>query len=143
MARKTAAQAAEKWGRKMAAAGQDYAAGINAVTEAPGIAAAKNAQGYINGVQASMQKWQTNTANVPLETWRDAALTKGAQRLAAGAAAAVPKVQAAHERILPMVDRARASIAGMDRSTPMARIERSAAYQRAMHEQANGTRRGR
>lgn len=142
MPRITSAQAAEKWARRTAAAGQDYVAGIQRVTESPGAAAARNIQGYINGVTAAVQngKTQAAMAAVQLPDWQRAAVEKGAPRLAQGATAAQPKMQAALDKVFPMIDNASRAIANMDRSTPEARIQRSAAFQTAMMQQA---RRGR
>lgn len=138
----TPAEAAEKWGRRMSQAGPDYQAGINRVTEAPGVAASRNVQGYQQGVMDSITngKWAANTAAVPLEDWRNAALTKGSQRLTTGAAAAVNKVQAAHERIAPMLDRAAAKISSMPRASTADRIARMVAHATEMNAAANASR---
>lgn len=137
--RKTPAESAEKWARKMSQAGPDYIAGINRVSQAPGAAAAANAEGYIAGVQQAVQtrKWQTNTAAVGLQEWKDSAINKGGARLTQGAAAAVNKVQAAQERIAPMIERAQADIANMPRTTREARIARSQAFLMSMMKQAD------
>lgn len=142
MARPTPAESAEKWARRMGQAGPDYTAGINRVTEAPGVAASRNVAGYQNGVMEAITngKWAANTAAVPLEEWRNAALTKGAQRLTAGAAAAVGKVQAAHERIGPMLDRAAGKIANMSRATTADRIQRMVAHAQEMNAAAQANR---
>lgn len=129
----------------MSAAGQDYADGINRVTQAPGQAAARNVNGYVNGVQAAVQngKWQTNVAAVSLQDWQAAAINKGQTRLAQGAQQAGPKVQAAMERVFPMIDRATQAIANMDRSTPESRIARATAFMQNMHEAGKAATRGR
>lgn len=136
MPRRTAQQSTDRWLRRMQASGQDYIEGIQSVTVAPGQAAAANHAGYTNGVAANVQKWRNNVAAVTREEWVQAAVTKGAPRLASGAAAAVPKVMAAQERVGQMVDRAKAAIANMDRSTPEARIARSQAFLTHMRTQA-------
>lgn len=142
MPRVSPQEATEKWLRRMQGAGTDYTNGVMRVTQAPGQAAARNVDGYVNGVQRSVAngKWQQNVAAVSLPDWQQAAVTKGAQRLAQGAQAAVQKVQAAHERIGPMIDRAQADIANMDRSTPEARIQRATAFMTSMMNQGNSGR---
>lgn len=124
----------------MASAGPNYTEGINAVQTAPGEAAARNVNGYQNGVAQAVAsgKWQRNVQAVGLQDWKRAALDKGAQRLASGAQAAVGKVAAANERVFPMIDQATARIASMPRDTPQARIARATAYMTHMHEIANG-----
>lgn len=134
MPRRTPQQAAERWVRGMQGATQNYQDGVQAVQTAPGQSAAKNVQGYQNGVAQAVAsgKWQNRVASVSLEDWKSAALNKGAARLAQGATAAQSKVMAAHERIGPMVDAARASIANMPRDTSAARIARATAYMTKM-----------
>lgn len=136
MPRRTPQQAADRWVRAMQGATQNYQEGIQSVTTAPGQAAAKNVQGYQNGVAQAVAsgKWANNVSRVSLEDWRSAAINKGASRLAQGATAAQGKVMAAHERIGPMVDSARASIQNMPRDTPAARIARATAYMTKMAE---------
>jgi hypothetical protein len=145
MARPSPQEISEKWSRRMAQAGPDYQAGINRVTEAPGAAAARNVQGYQQGVMDAITngKWQQNVGAVPLEDWRQAALTKGSQRLTTGAAQAVGKVAAAHERIGPMLDRAASKIANMPRATVADRIQRMVAHATEMNAAANSGRRRR
>lgn len=145
MPRMSVQQAVDKWQRKSQGASQDYVNGINAVTQAPGAAAARNVQGYVNGVQAAVTsgKWQQNVGAVSLEDWRRAAVEKGAARLGPGVMAAAPKMAAALDRVFPMIDRAQQEISGMDRSTPEARIARSSAFQLAMYRQASQNRGGR
>lgn len=145
MPRVSATEAGDKWLRRMQAAGPDYVAGINRVTQAPGQAAARNVDGYLNGVQRAVNngKWQENVARVSLPDWQNAAATKGAQRLGQGAQAALNKVIAAHERIGPMIDAAQREISNMDRSTPEARIARSSAFLTSMMNQGNRNRQGR
>lgn len=139
MPRRTPQQAAERWSRAMANAGTNYTEGVQSVQTAPGESAARNAQGYVNGVNqaAASGKWQRRVAAVPLETWKSAAINKGAARLAQGAAQAVDKVRQANERVFPMIDQATSRIANMPRSTPQERIARATAYMTAMSEIAN------
>lgn len=136
MPRRTPQQAAERWVRAMQGATQNYQEGVQSVQTAPGQAAAKNVNGYQNGVAQAVAsgKWASRVSAVSLEEWKQTTLQKGAARLAQGATSAQAKVMAAHERIGPMVDSARASIANMPRDTPSARIARATAYMTKMAE---------
>lgn len=136
-------QAVEKWQRRTSAAGQDYIAGVQRVTTHPGQLAARNVQGYINGVNAAVQngKWQTNVAAGTLQDWQDAAVNKGAPRLAQGVQAAGPKMAAALGRVFPMIDAAQREVQGMDRSTPENRIARATAFMTSMYKQGQASRR--
>lgn len=141
MPRKTPQQSAEKWARKMAQAGPDYVAGIQAVTVAPGQLAARNESGYQNGVNQAVAtgKWRNRVGAVPLQSWQDAAVNKGAARLAQGAAQAVGKVEEAHARIGPMIDRALQAISGMGRGSAEERIARATAYLQHMHKEGQNS----
>lgn len=136
MPRRTPQQAAERWVRAMQGATQNYQEGVQAVQTAPGQAAAKQVNAYQNGVAQAVAsgKWANRVSSVSLEDWKQNTLQKGAARLAQGATAAQSKVMAAHERIGPMVDSARASIANMPKDTPAARIARATAYMTKMAE---------
>lgn len=143
MPRRTPQQAADRWARSMAASTQNYTDGINSVQTHPGELAARNVQGYQNGVAQAVAsgKWQQNVQRGSLQDWKNAAANKGAQRLASGAAAAVNKVAQANERVFPMIDQATASIANMPRTDAASRIARATAYMTRMHELASGGRR--
>lgn len=88
----TAAAAAANWGTGFAAAGTKYAAGVNAVTVAPGQLAAAQQNAYLANVQASAPIWAAKVAAVTLQDWKTATTTVGAQRLATGATKGQPKV---------------------------------------------------
>lgn len=94
MALKPAADWGTKWSSGMASAGPAYTDGVNRVTVSPGQLAAANKAGYVAGVNSAQDLW-AQRVNIPIGDWKAAATTKGAQRLASGAAAAQPKYQAA------------------------------------------------
>lgn len=127
----------------MQGAQQDYTEGVQSVQTAPGQLAAQNRNGYINGVTTNVNKWANRVSAVSREDWVNAAVTKGAPRLASGAQAAVPKVLAAQERVGAMVDRAKAAIAQMPRDTPEARIARSQSFLQHMRNQGQQANRNR
>lgn len=99
----TAAQAAEAWSAGFAGASTKYAAGINAVTVAPGQLAAAQKNLYLQNVQAAANTWASKVAAVDLNTWKNAATTVGAQRLSSGATKGAPKMQAFMQNFLPQL----------------------------------------
>lgn len=76
---------ADRWASNLAASGPKVTAGVDAVTVAPGVAAARNKAGYVSGVQRSQTIWARNVAAVPLGTWQTMMKTKGITRMATGA----------------------------------------------------------
>ena len=106
MARVTPQQAADKWQRKLAAAGTDIANGVARVTESPTAAAARNQAGYLQGVQdaVSSGKWQAGLQRVTLQQWQQQMTQIGIPRISGGATAALPKVQAFMHDFLPYED---------------------------------------
>lgn len=119
MARVTPQQAAEKWQRKLSAAGTDIANGVARVTESPTAAAARNVQGYLQGVQdaVSSGKWQAGLQRVTLQQWQTQMRDVGIQRISGGATAALPKMQAFMQEFLPYVDQGAAQVNAMPKVT--------------------------
>lgn len=129
----TAAAAAQKWSQNFGAAGQAWANGIESVQVAPGQLAAAAQARYLSGVQASAQKWATKVASVSLATWKQQAVSKGQARLATGASTGMAKYQTAIQTVL---DAEKSIIAGLPpRGTVEQNIQRSSAFQLAMHNQ--------
>tara|TARA_B100000497_G_C7618082_1_gene371301 strand:- start:602 stop:1015 length:414 start_codon:yes stop_codon:yes gene_type:complete len=106
----TPQESVQKWTTRTQAATGDYVAGINRVTEAPGAAAARQADAYMQGVQNSMNKWKRNVAAVTLDQWKDQAVNVGAGRIAAGVNAAAEKTLRATERNFANIDNALAGL---------------------------------
>lgn len=96
---------ATKWSQNLGSATQRITDGVNAVTIAPGQAAARNKTGYVQGVTASVDKWASNVAAVSLQSWQSDMINKGVQRIASGASAAEPKFATFMGRLLPYIDR--------------------------------------
>lgn len=88
------AAAAAKWAQKMGQATQAYTDGINGVTVSPGSKAARASAKWLAKLQQSQAKFEKNVSAVDLPTWQRAAIDKGSQRLASGATAALPKMEA-------------------------------------------------
>lgn len=131
----SAADAAQRWSQGFGAAGQRWADGIEAVTVAPGQLAAAALPRYLAGVQSNAQKWAARSAGVTLAQWKQQAVAKGQARLATGAQAGMAKYQA---RIQAVLDAEKSIIAGLPpRGTVEQNIQRSSAFQLAMHQQFN------
>ena len=94
---------AASWATGMANAQTKIQAGVNAVKTAPGQAAAANKQGYLAGVQANVDKWGSRVSSVTLQQWQQDFITKGLPRIATGAQAAQPKMQAFMTQFLPFL----------------------------------------
>ena len=122
--------AAAKWAQNLGAAGTAYTAGVQAVQTAPGAAAAAASDRYLAGIQANVNKFKANVGAVSLADWQNAAVTKGAPRLATGATAAQPKVANVLSQLFPYIDQVRNSLPA--RGDLEQNIARSAAFQRAM-----------
>jgi len=135
-ARVTPAQFAEKWARRTQGATQDYTAGIDRVTVAPGLAAAEQADLLVSRFLESVTsgKWAERVSAVSLGDWKNAAKTKGAPRIAQGVAGASSKMQDFGRQFLPFLDNIVAQIKAMPKTTLEDRIARSAALQRMASE---------
>ena len=132
----SAADAAAKWNSGFGASGAAWSAGIDSVTTAPGQLAVAALPRYLSGVQQNANKWAAKTGSVTLQQWKDASKTKGPSRLASGATAGMPKYQAAIAKVL---DAERSIISGLPpRGTVEQNIQRSSAFQLAMHQAFQG-----
>lgn len=100
---KDPATVAANWASRLGQSTQAITDGINAVTVAPGQAAARQKTVWQNNTVAAANKWASNTAAVPLEQWKNDTITKGVPRIATGAQAAIPKVQAFQTKLLPYI----------------------------------------
>lgn len=98
-----AAAATAKWVSAMQSAGPAITAGVQAVTVAPGAAAARQVNAYVQGVAQSQQKWAKNVAAVTLNDWQIAMTSKGVGRVGTGATAAQGKMQNAMTQLLPQI----------------------------------------
>lgn len=99
----TASAAAAKWQTNLSASTQRITDGVNAVTTAPGLAAARQADVWLANLQASASKWKSKVAAVSLQDWQQAMTTKGVPRIASGAQAAQPKMESFLNKFLPHV----------------------------------------
>lgn len=98
-----ASTVAQKWASNLGAATQRIQSGVEGVTTSPGQLAARQAQVWVQNTQAAQAKFQKNAAAVTLSQWQTATINKGVPRIASGATAAEPKVQAFMSTFLPFV----------------------------------------
>ena len=127
----TATSASQSWQTGFGGAGQKYTDGINAVTVAPGQLAAAQKGAYVQGVQASQDIWAAKVASVDLGTWKNAATTTGAQRLATGATKGAPKVAAFMGKFLPDLKNVVESLPA--RGSFEQNMQRSMSFAQALH----------
>jgi hypothetical protein len=131
----TPQESVQKWMTRTQAATGDYVAGVNRVTEAPGEAAARQADAYIAGVQNALNKWKRNVASVTLADWKDRSANIGAPRIAAGVNAAMEKTLRATERNFQNIDNA---LAGLPpRGTFEQNVQRMTQFVTRLHQESN------
>lgn len=99
-------QAAQNWSNGMQGAGAKIKAGIQAVTTSPTQLAAAASDRYQQGVLAAVAsgKFAANLQAVSLQSWQQSAINKGIPRIAAGASAAVGKMQNFLTQFLPFIN---------------------------------------
>lgn len=100
----TAQQVTDKWARQLTGSTESIKAGINAVTEAPALAAVANRAGYLQGVNENVDKWARKLGAVTLDSWKRAALDIGIGRLTSGVAKGKTKMASFMEVWLPYED---------------------------------------
>lgn len=140
MARVNAQEAARKWRERTAAAAGDYTRGVERVTEAPGAAAARNAQAALINYTEMINsgEWARRVGGVSLQDWKAATTGKGAQRLATGVQAAESRMSQAMADLLPQVDAASAHVRSMPNVTLEDRIARMVEFTRRMAQRPGG-----
>lgn len=104
MAVPTPQEAAQAWAQRLAGSTDRITRGVQAVTTAPGQAAARQKQVWAQNVAASQDKWASRVAAVPLADWQQAMVQKGVSRVAGGAQAAQPKMEQFMSQLLPYIN---------------------------------------
>lgn len=129
-------KAAERWSQGMQGASTKYKEGIDGVTESPMERAAANQQGYLNGVMEAVNsgKWAAGLRRTSLAQWKEAAKNVGASRLASGAMAAKPKMQAFLASFLPFLQSVTDRVKSMPASTFEERKARAIAQMDGVHQ---------
>lgn len=127
---------AQNWVNNLSGATARMQAGAQAVTTAPGQAAAAQQAVWLANVTASANRWASAVAAVPLATWQQDYIQKGLPRVATGAQAAQTKfatvlgnIITAEKQIVPSLP---------PRGNLQQNIARSAAFAVAMN-QLKGT----
>lgn len=115
MATQSPQQVAAKWKNRTVSAVPQMKAGVQAVTSSPMEKAAARADEYLAGVQRAVTEgtYQAGLRSVSLQEWKDATAGKGADRVAAGAAAAEQKMADFMGQLLPVTDRVKQATAAM------------------------------
>lgn len=126
MAKDPAAVAA-KWSKNLAGSTDSIRAGVQAVTVAPTQRAAQRLDAYLAGVQQAVAsgKMARKLNAHSLADWQQSMLNKGVNRVAAGATAAVPKMQAFLAKWLPYQDQLKQKLANMPRGDLQTNIQRA------------------
>lgn len=116
--------AANNWATNMGAATQRITNGVNAVTQSPTAAAANAVDRMVAGIQraAASGKIQAGLNRVTLQEWKDAMINKGVPRIAGGAQAAKPRMQAFLAGFLPHLQ---SGIQQLDTQLPRGDIEQN------------------
>lgn len=137
MAQKTADQVSAKWLQNLSASQSEMQAGVQAVTVAPGQAAAAKMQKWINALNdpATQAKWQRNVQiGGALGPWQQAMESYGISRAIQGAQQKQAKYTNAMGPVLQYVYNLRAQVKQMDDSTPAAREQRMLTFVRGMRQ---------
>lgn len=110
MSNLTPDQIATNWAQNLAGSTSKITAGVNAVTVAPGQAAARQKDVWLQNTQAAQAKWASRVAAVPLSDWQNAMTNKGVPRIASGATAAQPKFASFMTKFLPHLAAGKAAL---------------------------------
>ena len=134
MAKVSPQEYAEKWGRRLKGSAEDIRRGINRVSEAPGVAAARQADLMLSKLTESVSsgRWAAKVAGVPLDEWKKKALDKGVGRIASGVDAAASTQVAMATELLANVDAAVAVVNQTPRGTLEDNITRMTTFVREM-----------
>lgn len=117
---KSPADIAAKQVRRAQEASQDYIAGVQAVTEAPGVKAVRKKDKLRANFLASVDngKWEANTSAVTREEWQDKTVRKGGERYARGVEESKEAIMAFHEEFQPFVQQVKRELDAMPDATP-------------------------
>jgi hypothetical protein len=106
MPKLSAAEAREKWQRRLSGAVTDIQRGVAAVTEAPSAKAVAKKDKLLQNVTAAIQsgKWERSISRVSLEDWKRAMLEKGVGRISSGVQGAGTKMEAFYSELFPYIE---------------------------------------
>lgn len=119
MARKTPQAQAALWKSRFAASAPAYTAGVMAVTEAPGIRAARAQELMKQKVIESIDsgRYAAAVSSISLNDWQQAAAKKGAQRLTSGAESGAQKYQQYAMDVAPVLEAVSQTVKSMPKGT--------------------------
>lgn len=132
MAKVTASQWLDKWGRRLNAASPDIQTGVKNVQTAPGVSAAAQVNLWLQRVQASANLWAKQVSSVSLADWQNAMLNKGIGRIAAGVTAAQANKVQQITNLLAAVDKSANAARALPRGTLEQNIQRAVTFMQAM-----------
>jgi len=134
MAKLTPKEFQEKHNRRLKAATEDMRLGVERVTEAPTLKAAKALPKMRANLLRSLDdgKWEAGLKRVTLEDWKSKMINKGVGRVAAGIDEAEGKVIAFAEKLLPHIDAGKAAIDKLPDVTLEDSIQRMTTFTRHM-----------
>lgn len=127
----SATDGAARWAQGFGASGTKWMDGVNSVTTPPGQAAARQKALWVQNTTTAADRWAANTAKVTVQDWQAACQTKGAPRLASGAAAGQSKYETAAAKWYPAIENVVRQLPA--RGDIEANINRAGAFARAMH----------
>lgn len=135
MAKLTPEEYASKQARNLKNSLPDVRAGIERVTQAPGAAAAAQQQAMKDNLNRAIDdgRWAAKVRGVTLEEWKNAALNKGVDRIAAGIDQAHDKQVAMAGRLLAAVDASANQVRTMKKGTIQDSIARMTKFVEDMH----------
>ncbi len=135
MAKVTPQEYAEKWANRLSGSTEEIRRGIEKVTEAPGVKAARAKEAFKAKLLKSIDDgtWEAMVSAVTLEEWKEAATIKGLARIGQGVDQAKVKQVAMAEKLLPAVDAAAAAANALPKVTLEDSINRSATFIREMN----------
>lgn len=134
MAKLTPEEYQEKHARRLKGSIEDISKGIDRVTVAPGVQAAKKADKMLANVTKAVQDgtWARRVAGVPLDVWKTKMKTKGLIRIAGGIDDAKDKVITFAAQLLPAIDAAQTKVKAMPDLTFEDNINRMVTMAREM-----------
>ena len=124
----------EKHARRLKGAVEDIRAGVERVTEAPGLKAAAKADKWHAAMssQDTKDKWRRRVASTTLEDWKEKMINKGVGRIAAGIDGASAKVEEFAEKLIAHQNAGLTTIEKMPDLTLEDSISRATAWIRHM-----------
>jgi len=135
----------EKWGRRLKSAQQDISTGVMAVSEPPGVAAARQVDKMRSGILESLDNgtWQRAVEGVSLQDWQQAMIQKdwqqamiqkGIPRLSIGVDQAADKIRGNIDALLADVASSKDEVDRMPNGSFADSIQRMTRFSELMHQ---------